>query len=99
MGRKYLQKAPYVAMTSETSKHILAAVETKRELFGMSKAELARRMGIDSVTMGTMLRGQRSMYADEAMCLCACLDIDPMDLVSPEVRQQHERYWGKTKRK
>lgn len=99
MERKYLQKAPYVAMTSETSKHILAAVETKRELLGMSKAELARRMGIDSVTMGTMLRGQRSMYADEAMRLCACLDIDPMDLISPEVRQQHEKYWGKTKRK
>ena len=56
-------------------------------------------MGIDSVTMGTMLRGQRSMYADEAMRLCACLDIDPVDLLSPEVRQQHEKYWGKTKRK
>lgn len=99
MERRNQQEAPCVAMMSETSKHILAAVEAKRELLGMPKAELARRMGIDSVTMGTMLRGQRSMYADEAMRLCACLDIDPVDLLSPEVRQQHEKYWGKTKRK
>lgn len=47
------------------SQHILSVVETKREQLGMSKAELARRMDINPVTLGTMLRGTRAMYADE----------------------------------
>lgn len=85
-------------MVSEDSKHILAAVESKRELLGMSKAELARRMGMDSVTMGTMLRGKRSMFADEVFRLCACLDIEPAELMSAEVRKLHSDYWGKNKR-
>ena len=49
------------------SQHILSVVETKREQLGMSKAELARRMDINPVTLGTMLRGTRAMYADEAV--------------------------------
>lgn len=49
------------------SQHILSVVETKREQLGMSKAELARRMDINPVTLGTMLRGTRAMYADEAI--------------------------------
>lgn len=75
-------------------RHILNTVESKRVLLGMSKAELARRMEIDSVTLGTMLRGQRSMYADEAMKLCAHLDIDPSELLSPELRRVRSERWG-----
>lgn len=87
-----------MAVMSEDARHILAVIEAKRELLGMSKAELARRMGMDPVTMGAMLRGKRSMFADEAFCLCACLDIDPTELTSSEVRRLHSSYWGKGKR-
>lgn len=88
----------YAAMVSEDSKHILAIIESKRELLGMSKAELARRMGMGPVTMGTLLRGERSIFADEVFRLCACLDIDPTELMSPDVRKLHSSYWSKGKR-
>ncbi|WP_368042433.1 helix-turn-helix domain-containing protein [Gordonibacter massiliensis (ex Traore et al. 2017)] len=83
---------------NEIYRHILTTVESKRVLLGMSKAELARRMEIDPVTLGTMLRGQRSMYADEAMKLCVYLDIDPSELLSPELRRVHLERWGPRKR-
>ena len=79
---------------NEIYRHILNTVESKRVLLGMSKAELARRMEVDPVTLGTMLRGQRSMYADEAMKLCTYLDINPSELVSPELRKVHSELWG-----
>lgn len=82
---------------NEIYRHILNTVESKRVLLGMSKAELARRMEIDPVTLGTMLRGQRSMYADDAMKLCAYLDIDPTDLLSPELLKVHAERWGPRK--
>ena len=75
---------------NEVYRHILSIVETKRKLLGMSKAELARRTNIDPVTLGTMLRGQRSMYADEALRLYAYLDIEPSELVSPKILEVHE---------
>ena len=77
------------------SQHILSVVETKREQLGMSKAELARRMDINPVTLGTMLRGTRAMYADEAIKLCAYLDIAPAEFMTPELRKKHSEYWGR----
>lgn len=77
------------------SQHILSVIETKRKHLGMSKAELARRMDIDPVTLGTMLRGKRSMYADEAMRLCTYLDIAPSELMTPELLKEHSAYWGR----
>ena len=82
---------------NEVYRHILNTIETKRKLLGMSKAELARRMNVDPVTLGTMLR-QRSMYADEALRLCAYLDIEPSELVSPKLREVHAQCWGRSSR-
>ncbi|WP_165253341.1 helix-turn-helix domain-containing protein [Adlercreutzia sp. ZJ304] len=79
---------------NENYKFMLTVIETKRKLLGMSKAELARRMDMDSVTLGTMLRGQRIIYADEALRLCVHLDISPTDLMSPELRNHYYSLWG-----
>ena len=76
------------------SEHIVSTIESKREFLGMSKAELSRRTNIGAVTLGTMLRGQRSIYADEAIVLCVALGINPVELVPADLRKVYNELWG-----
>ena len=80
-------------MTS-VSEHIVSTIESKREFLGMSKAELSRRTNIGAVTLGTMLRGQRAIYADEAIVLCVALGINPVELGPADLRQIYNELWG-----
>lgn len=75
-------------------KFMLLKIEAKRELLGMTKAELARRMNMNRVTLGTMLCGKRIIYADELLKLCVFLGINPASLLSPKLRELFNELWG-----
>ena len=79
---------------TNVSEHIVSTIESKREFLGMSKAELSRRTNIGAVTLGTMLRGLRAIYADEAIVLCVALGINPVELVPADLRKIYNELWG-----
>ena len=54
---------------------ILAALESSRQKQGISVAEMARRIGVDSKRLWYVLNGQRAMRADEFVKLCAFFDL------------------------
>lgn len=54
---------------------IAARMDAVRERRGISVAELARRAGIDGKRLWYVLRGNRTMRADEFVRLCAVLDL------------------------
>ena len=55
---------------------IAARMDAVRERRGISIAELARRAGIDGKRLWYVLRGNRTMRADEFVRLCAVLDLE-----------------------
>ena len=55
---------------------IAARMDAVRERRGISVAELARRAGIDGKRLWYVLRGNRTMRADEFVRLCAVLDLE-----------------------
>lgn len=62
-------------VTGTLEGRILATLESVRRDQGISIAELARRVGMDSKRLWYILNGQRAMRADELLKLCAYFDL------------------------
>lgn len=68
-------------MGKETDR-IVDAIEEARSLWGISVAELARRIGVGRKRLWYVLNGQRTMHVDEFLKLCVALRIDPRSFVT-----------------
>ena len=61
---------------------IARRVEYMRLERGISVAELARRIGVDSKRLWYVLNGRREMRVDEFLKLCVALGIDPRSFIT-----------------
>lgn len=57
-------------------------MENCRSRYGISVAELARRIGVDRKRLWYVLNGQREMRVEEFLRLCVALRVDPRSFVS-----------------
>lgn len=62
--------------------HILGAANQMKEAQGIALVELSRRTGIDAARLGNVLRGDRTMRADELALLMVVLQI-PIQAICP----------------
>ena len=60
----------------ETARRICEVIEERIYQLGISKAELARRLGITKA-----LNGERSLDGEELVALCAYLNVEIRELV------------------
>lgn len=65
-----------------SDKEIIVEIERARTGWGISVAELARRIDIDRKRLWYVLNGQREMRVDEFLKLCVALRLDPRSFVS-----------------
>jgi transcriptional regulator with XRE-family HTH domain len=65
----------------ETARKIRDVIEEKIYQLGISKSELARRLGIKPHRITKALNGERSLDGEELVALCAYLGIETKELV------------------
>lgn len=65
-----------------SGEEIVAEIERARNEWGISVAELARRIDVDRKRLWYVLNGQREMRVDEFLKLCVALRVDPRSFIS-----------------
>lgn len=65
----------------ETARRICEVIEERIYQLGISKAELARRLGIKPHRITKALNGERSLDGEELVDLCAYLNVEIRELV------------------
>lgn len=73
-----------------TQEAVSTTVRAELELLGMSKSELARRIGMEPGSLGNKLTGRRRWHVDELDRLAAALGVTVQRLVAT-VRYRLER--------
>ena len=62
-----------------TVEQTIETIKQKKDKFGISLAELARRTGIDYEALRNSLEGTRNLRATELIELCKALELDIPD--------------------
>lgn len=60
----------------------------RRQQWGISVSELARRCNVDKKRLRYVLDGQREMRVDEFLKLCVALKLDPRSFITREVVEE-----------
>lgn len=60
----------------------------RKQQWGISVAELARRVGVDRKRLWYVLNGQREMRIDEFLKLCVVLRVDPRSFITREMLEE-----------
>lgn len=79
---------PHPEIPADKASHpsfVLEKLESARREYGMSIAELARRIGSDRKRLWYVLKGRREMRVDEFLKLCIALKIDPRCFITKDM--------------
>jgi transcriptional regulator with XRE-family HTH domain len=68
-------------MSTTTQKALQQAVEVQRVRLGITKGELARRIGLSPTSLSKRLAGKPAINADEIEHIAVALNLDPFDLM------------------
>lgn len=66
----------------------IARFEAKRRRYGISVAELSRRVDVSPKRLWYILNGQREMRVNEFLKLCVALKLDPRSFVAREMVEE-----------
>ena len=80
---------------NEMQAHIQNTLRSRRDYFGISNSELARRSGLNKNTVAKILNGHTNPSAIQVLSLAFCLDVSFDDLIPPSLKrlrsQQREK--------
>ena len=64
---------------------VYSKLSLRQQQWGISVAELARRIELDPKRLWYVLNGQREMRVDEFLKLCVALRLDPRSFITREM--------------
>ena len=72
-------------MHQNRSVEVYSKLSLRQQQWGISVAELARRIEFDPKRLWYVLNGQREMRVDEFLKLCVALRLDPRSFITREM--------------
>ena len=72
-------------MHQNRSVEVYSKLSLRQQQWGISVAELARRIELDPKRLWYVLNGQREMRVDEFLKLCVALRLDPRSFITREM--------------
>lgn len=75
-------------MHQNRSVEVYSKLSLRQQQWGISVAELARRIELDPKRLWYVLNGQREMRVDEFLKLCIALKLDPRSFVTREMVEE-----------
>lgn len=73
---------------TEVTQRVADDLRILREVSGMSRAEVSRRVGLSQSMGNDIFRGDRSPTLDELTAICRVLGTTMMDVLSGEARKR-----------
>ena len=78
-------------MHQNRSVEVYSKLSLRQQQWGISVAELARRIELDPKRLWYVLNGQREMRVDEFLKLCVALRLDPRSFVTREMVEEVDK--------
>jgi transcriptional regulator with XRE-family HTH domain len=75
--------------TSTTQQALAQAIEVRRVRVGITKRELAERVGLSPASLSKRLAGAPAIDANEIESLATALGLDPFDLMDLAKAERH----------
>lgn len=75
--------------TSTTQQALAQAIEVRRVRVGITKRELAERVGLSPASLSKRLAGSPAIDANEIEALATALGLDPFDLMDLAKAERH----------
>lgn len=75
--------------TSTTQQALAQAIEVRRVRVGITKRELAERVGLSPTSFSKRLAGRPAINADEIETFAVALGLDPFDLMELAKAERH----------